>query len=78
MDEVGLDHLAGFVRVLEDMPGIGAVTPPLEADILHDGEEGGAILWVDHIFGDREDRTLIVGDPIEEGRARASASRGSD
>src|SRR5271157_3649454 len=67
MDEVGLDHLPAFVRVLEYMPGIGAVAPALEADILHRGEEGDAVLRIHHIFGDCEDRTLIIWDAIEEG-----------
>src|SRR5271165_2840408 len=75
MDEERLDDLAGLVRVLEDVPCVSAVAPPLEADILHYGEEGGAVLRVDRIFFDREDRTVIVRDPIEETRG-APAHRG--
>ena len=66
MDEEGLDHLALLVGILEHMPRVGAVAPPLEADVLHHGEEGAAVRRVDQIFDDRQDRSLIVGDPIEE------------
>ena len=68
MDEVGLYPLAFLIRVLEHMPRVGAVPPPLEADILHHREEGQVVLGVDPIFGDREDWAPIVSHPIEEAR----------
>ena len=41
VDEEGFDHLPDLVRVLENVPGVGAVAPSLEADIAHHGEERG-------------------------------------
>ena len=76
MDEEGLDHLALLVRVLEHMPGVGAVPLPLEADVLHHGEKGAAVRRVDQIFDDRQDRSLIVRDPIGEGRRAPAHRRG--
>src|SRR5580658_3129437 len=68
VDEEGLDHLPDLVRVLENVPGVGAVAPALEADIAHHREERGVVLLVDQKTGDTENWALIVGDPIEEGR----------
>ena len=68
MDEVGLDHLALFIGVLKHMPGVAAVAPAFEANVVHHDEEGSAILGVDPIFPDRQDRAPIVSDTIEEAR----------
>ena len=69
--------LPWLARVLEHVPRVGAVAPPLEADVLHHGEKGAALRRVDQIFDDRQDRPLIVRDPIGEGR-RAPAHRRSE
>ena len=60
LDEARLDETAFHGRVLEDIPGKGAVPLSFFSYDLQKFEEGVSIFDVDQIFDGYEDRTLIV------------------
>ena len=67
-DQESFDQPADFRRVFEHVPGVGAVTLPLEADFPHCSEERRPVLRIDPVVHGDQHRPLIVIRRLQEVR----------
>src|SRR5271165_7495941 len=66
VEVAGLDETAEVVRIVIDVPGIGAVAHPLMADLVHEVEKSLAVLRIDPVFDDHQNWPPLVLEPLRE------------